>query len=88
MESNQFGSERYALLFRPGKYDITFQMGFYTHLAGLGQNPDDVDINGGVNVDAKWMPGANATCNFWRTLENLAVTPLQPKASLESTSIT
>src|SRR5262249_10797956 len=75
MEANQFGSERYALLFKPGKYDVTFNVGFYTHVAGLGRNPDDVHISGGVNVPAEWMPNANATCNFWRTLENFAVTP-------------
>nr|UOI39493.1 glucoside hydrolase GH55 family beta-1,3-glucanase [Archangium sp.] len=75
MEANQFGTDRYALLFQPGTYNINFNVGFYTHVAGLGQNPDDVNINGGVNVTAKWMPAANATCNFWRTLENFAVTP-------------
>src|SRR5579884_1896760 len=75
MEANQFGAERYALLFKPGTYDVTFNVGFYTHVAGLGQSPDDVHINGGVNVNAEWMPNANATCNFWRTLENFAVTP-------------
>jgi hypothetical protein len=79
MEANEFGSERYALLFKPGKYDVTFNVGFYTHVAGLGQNPDDVHINGGVNVPAEWMPNANATCNFWRTLENFAVTPSSTK---------
>ena len=75
MESNQFGSERYALLFKPGEYGVTFNVGFYTQVAGLGRNPDDVQIKGGVNVTAKWMPNANATCNFWRSLENFAVTP-------------
>lgn len=79
MEANQFGSERYALLFKPGKYHVTFNVGFYTHVAGLGKNPDDVHINGGVNVNAEWMPNANATCNFWRTLENFAVTPSSTK---------
>ena len=79
MESNQFGSQRYALLFKPGEYGVTFNVGFYTHVAGLGRNPDDVNINGGVNVNARWMPNANATCNFWRTLENFAVTPSSTK---------
>ena len=74
MEANQFGPERYALLFKPGRYDVTFNVGFYTHVAGLGINPDDVQINGGVNVNAKWADGL-ALNNFWRTLENFAVTP-------------
>ncbi|HET6382911.1 MAG TPA: hypothetical protein VFJ58_05920 [Armatimonadota bacterium] len=75
MEANQFGSERYALLFKPGTYNVTFNVGFYTQVAGLGQNPDDVVINGGVNVNAKWDPNGNALNNFWRSMENFAVTP-------------
>ena len=74
MEANQFGAERYALLFKPGKYDVTFNVGFYTHVAGLGNVPDDVEINGGVNVNAKWADG-QALNNFWRTLENFSITP-------------
>ncbi|MET0404492.1 MAG: discoidin domain-containing protein [Cystobacter sp.] len=75
-EANQFGTDRYALLFKPGTYNgVDFKVGFYTHVAGLGQSPDDVNINGGVNVNAQWMPNANATCNFWRMIENFAVTP-------------
>src|SRR5579885_2418160 len=44
MEANHFGPERYALLFKPGTYHVTFNVGFYTHVAGLGPNPDDVHI--------------------------------------------
>jgi hypothetical protein len=75
MEANEFGPERYALLFKPGEYRVTFNVGFYTQVAGLGRDPDDVHVNGGVNVTAEWKPNANATCNFWRSLENFAVTP-------------
>ena len=75
MEKNHFGSERYALLFKPGTYKVNFNVGFYTHVAGLGQSPDDVHIDGGVTVNAKWDPNGNALNNFWRTLENFAVTP-------------
>lgn len=70
-ESNEFGNDRYALLFKPGTYnDVNVKVGFYTQVAGLGQNPDDVSINT-VNADAKWDNG-NATRNFWRVLENLS----------------
>jgi hypothetical protein len=79
MESNQFGSERFALLFKPGTYRVTFNVGFYTHVAGLGRKPNAVKIQGGVNVNAQWLPNGNATCNFWRTLENFAVTPSSPE---------
>ena len=75
MEKNHFGPERYALLFKPGTYKINFNVGFYTHVAGLGRSPDDVNIDGGVTVNAKWDPDGNALNNFWRTLENFAVTP-------------
>ena len=75
MEKDHFGPERYALLFKPGTYRVTFNVGFYTHVAGLGRNPDDVQIDGGVTVNAKWDPDGNALNNFWRTLENFAVTP-------------
>ncbi|MFF3833679.1 coagulation factor 5/8 type domain-containing protein [Streptomyces sp. NPDC002458] len=75
-ESNQFGTDRYALMFKPGTYDnINAQIGFYTSIAGLGLNPDDTTFNGDVTVDAGWFDG-NATQNFWRSAENLALNPV------------
>ncbi|MFE9253271.1 coagulation factor 5/8 type domain-containing protein [Streptomyces sp. NPDC007088] len=75
-ESAQFGDGRYALLFKPGTYDnINAQLGFYTSIAGLGLNPDDTTFNGDVTVDAGWFDG-NATQNFWRSAENLALNPV------------
>jgi hypothetical protein len=73
-ETNQFGANRYELLFKPGNYNVNANIGFYTSIAGLGRSPDDVNINGGVNVDAGWF-GGNATQNFWRSAENMSVTP-------------
>ena len=73
-QSNQFGQQRYALLFKPGAYSANVQVGFYTTVHGLGSTPDAVTITGGVNVTAKWFQG-NATQNFWRGIENLAVIP-------------
>ncbi|KAK8001041.1 hypothetical protein PG991_013263 [Apiospora marii] len=73
MEANEFGPERYSLLFKPGTYPVLFDVGFYTSVAGLGQSPDQVRIEGGANVPAYWMPHMNATCNFWRSYENLAI---------------
>ncbi len=71
---NQFGTQRFALLFKPGTYAVDANMGYYTSIAGLGQNPDDVLINGDVTVDAFDGTG-NATQNFWRSAENLSITP-------------
>ena len=71
---NQFGEQRYALLFKPGTYSAEANIGYYTSIAGLGQNPDDVTINGDVTVDSFDGTG-NATQNFWRSAENLAINP-------------
>jgi len=74
-ESNEFSNQRYALLFKPGNYNIDMKVGFFTHVAGLGQNPGQVNLTGGaLNVDAKWDNG-NATRNFWRAIENLSISP-------------
>jgi len=75
-EKSQFGTGRYAYLFKPGKYALDVQVGFYMHVAGLGRSPDDVEITGAVRSKATWMRG-NATCNFWRCAENLSVIPTQ-----------
>lgn len=72
-ESAQFGTGRHAFLFKPGTYNVNAKVGFYTSIIGLGQNPDDVTLNG-VTVDAGWF-GGNATQNFWRSTENLSVQP-------------
>lgn len=75
-ERAEFGQSRYSLLFKPGVYNnLNVRVGFYTQVAGLGQDPDDVLINGGVTADAKWDNG-NATRNFWRSVENLSFKPL------------
>ncbi|MFE6892545.1 coagulation factor 5/8 type domain-containing protein [Streptomyces sp. NPDC057694] len=75
-ESAQFGTGRYALLFKPGTYSgLNAQLGFYTSISGLGLSPDDTTINGDVTVDAGWFDG-NATQNFWRSAENLALVPV------------
>ncbi|MFI5759022.1 discoidin domain-containing protein [Streptomyces sp. NPDC051569] len=75
-ESAQFGSGRYQLLFKPGTYNnINANLGFYTSISGLGLSPDDTTFNGDVTVDAGWFNG-NATQNFWRSAENLALNPV------------
>ncbi|WP_394649786.1 discoidin domain-containing protein [uncultured Deinococcus sp.] len=77
-QTAQFGDQRYTFLFKPGSYGRVFaNIGFYTAVAGLGKNPDDVTISGAINVDSGWNYGdeSNATQNFWRSAENLAVIP-------------
>ncbi len=77
--SNQFGTQRFAIFFQPGTYGssaapLIFQVGYYTAVAGLGLNPQDVVINGQVNVYNQCF-GTNciALDNFWRSLSNLTI---------------
>jgi len=74
--ANHFGTERYAYLFKPGKYALDVQLNFMMTAAGLGTAPDDVTITGAVRSKATWN-GGNATLNFWRGAENLSVVPTQ-----------
>ncbi len=80
--SNQFGRQRYALLFEPGTYGsagdpLIFQVGYYTQVAGLGKSPGDVTINGSVDVYNQCTNGDQSQCtaldNFWRSLSNLTI---------------
>lgn len=78
-ERNEMGTDRYAVLFKPGRYDVNAKLGYYTTVAGLGRHPDDVDIHGAVRVigqpDPNSPAGISALTNFWRSAENLSVTP-------------
>jgi hypothetical protein len=76
MDPDQFDNNGYAYFFKPGQYALDVRVGFYMHVIGLGQSPDDVVITGAVRSKA-FLPNGNATCNFWRTVENLAVVPTQ-----------
>ena len=84
--SNQFGTQRYALLFMPGTYGtsgtpLNFQVGYYTAVAGLGLSPNDVVIKGSIDVYNQ-CDGPNnciALNNFWRSLSNLTINVTNPK---------
>jgi hypothetical protein len=77
---DEMGTQRYALLFKPGTYGsaatpLTFQVGYYTEVAGLGASPADVTINGHVDVYNRCLTPDNciALNNFWRSLSNLTI---------------
>jgi hypothetical protein len=80
---NEMGTQRYALLFKPGSYGtaahpLIFRVGYYTEVAGLGRNPGDVVINGHVDVYNRCLDnGGTSNClalnNFWRSLSNLTI---------------
>lgn len=78
--NDEMGTNRYALLFKPGSYGsaeqpLLIQVGYYTEVAGLGQNPTDVTINGHVDVYNRCRPesGCIALDNFWRSMSNLTI---------------
>src|SRR3954451_18613949 len=81
---NQFGTQRYALLFKPGTYGsnehpLNFQVGYYTQVAGLGRSPGDVVINGSVYVRNQCDSGGCVALNtFWRSLSNLRINVTTP----------
>src|ERR1039457_5004736 len=78
---NQFGNQRYALLFEPGTYGsdkdpLFLQVGYYASVAGLGASPGYVVINGAVDSFNQCLPPtapATSNCtaldNFWRSLD-------------------
>jgi hypothetical protein len=75
-QNNQYGTQRYTFMFYPGQYgsNLDLNLGFYTQVLGLGQMPDDVTITGNVHSEGV-LANNNATQNFWRCCENLAVVP-------------
>jgi hypothetical protein len=83
--NNEFGSQRYALFFEPGVYGsaaapLSFQVGYYTAVAGLGLSPGDVVINGSIDVRNRCLSAGNcvALVNFWRSLSNLTINVIRP----------
>lgn len=64
---------------------VNAQIGYYQTVAGLGGSPDDVLINGALHSEGvspaegcPWWPGGDsALTNFWRSMSNLAINPIQ-----------
>ncbi len=76
----EFSTNRHAVLFKPGAYNIQAPVGFYEQIAGLGETPGAVSITGfitpnfGVPVyGTPTWPQANLTDTFWRSMENLTI---------------
>ena len=75
-DTNEMGTARYALLFKPGTYGtqanpLIIRVGYYTEVDGLGQDPSDVTINGAVA--AFGHNGSGALDTFWRSVSNLTI---------------
>jgi len=77
--ANEFGTQRYALLFMPGTYGsaavpLNFEVGYYTEVSGLGSSPNDVTVNGTIDsYNRCYLLGCNALVNFWRSVSNLTI---------------
>lgn len=71
--SSEFGTDRFAFLFKPGAYQLVIKIGYYTSIIGLGESPDDVVINGILMSQGE--KNGNVTCNFWRSVENITIAP-------------
>jgi len=84
---NQFGNSHYCLMFEPGTYGsianpLDVKVGYDTQVIGLGSTPDAVHIIGAVrsqdatpNDPTQPTGGPGACNNFWRSMENLSITP-------------
>ncbi len=73
---NEFGDQRYALLFKPGIYNVKIRVGYYTTVLGLGRSKNDVIIIGNIqSLQEKTGSGPGFLNRFWRGCENLTVKP-------------
>ena len=79
----QFSTNRYAVLFKPGAYSVQAPIGYYEQIAGLGESPSTVTINGFITPNygtpvygTPTWPQANLTDIFWRSMENMAFNPV------------
>ena len=79
--SNQFGTERYALLFMPGSYGSagrrrsTSRSATTRRWPASARSPNDVSVNGTIDVyNQCFGPGdCTALVNFWRAMSNLTI---------------
>ncbi len=69
---SEFTKDRYALLFKPGNYNLDVKVGYYMQILGLGESPEDVVITGAVRSNSR---GNSVLVNFWRGVENLTIVP-------------
>jgi len=81
---SEFNTNRYALLFEPGKYTLDVQVGYYMQIMGLGESPEDIVITGAVR--SKSNNGRNVLTSFWREAENLTVIPTIDPANIWAVS--
>ncbi|NND45121.1 MAG: adenylyl cyclase [Xanthomonadales bacterium] len=72
--NDEFSDHRYALLFKPGDYQLDINVDYYVQAAGLGRRPGDTRIKGAVQSRSSTTRN-RVTIMFWRSAENFQVTP-------------
>jgi len=77
---SEFTDNRYALMFKPGYYDLDIRVEYYTQMLGLGESPEDVVINGAVRSNT--LHRKSVLVNFWRSVENLTIVPFRDSAMI------
>ena len=83
----QFSSDRFAVMFMPGNYsDVTMRLGYYTTAIGLGESPINTTIKE-LYVSTNVLSNNNATCTFWRNVENLSINQSTQFAVSQATSM-
>jgi len=70
---SEFSKNRYALLFKPGKYNLDVKVNYYMEIIGLGKSPEDVVITGAIRSNT--LHNNSVLTNFWRSVENLTIIP-------------
>ena len=69
----EFSRNRFALLFKPGTYNLDIRVEYYMEVAGLGESPEDVVIRGAVRSNT--THNNSVLTNFWRSVENMTIVP-------------
>jgi hypothetical protein len=73
LAKSEFNKNRYALLFKPGTYNLDIQVGYYMQVVGLGASPEDVVIKGAIRSNTTHHN--SVLTNFWRAVENITIVP-------------
>ncbi|MGQ9619706.1 MAG: glycoside hydrolase family 16 [Bacteroidales bacterium] len=72
---SEFSNNRYAVMFKPGVYDLDIRVDYYMQVMGLGDSPKDVVIKGAIRSNT--THGNSVLTNFWRAVENMTIVPLE-----------
>mgnify|MGYP001084876183 CR=1 FL=1 len=69
--TGEFNENRFALCFMPGEHTLSFNVGYYCSVIGMGNFPTETTINGTVNVPP--VQDSGYLDNFFRNIENIHI---------------